>query len=203
MEVDREWQTEREYRNDPQQKVKVVYRDAPQTAKREEKDPDAMDVDALGMRQNTRGGSHGKSTGHGCWNCGKAGHRAADCKQGSSEGHRKKSSKSKGKQRKTYKTYKKGKKRYLKNQDIEEDSSESDEDNDSESEEDSASDTLVPTLHVLFMRPHTHEASSTSATSQISSAEIRDELISWIAEEALGGDREAAEWVLLVSVGRV
>ena len=74
----------------------------------------------------------------------------------------------------------------------------------SESEEDTASDTLVPTLHVLFMRPHTHEASSsTSATSQPSSAELRDEIISWIADEALGGDREAAEWVLLASIGRV
>ena len=31
------------------------------------KDPDAMDVDALGMRQNTRGGSYGRSAGHGCW----------------------------------------------------------------------------------------------------------------------------------------
>ncbi|KAG8918547.1 hypothetical protein FRC00_012362, partial [Tulasnella sp. 408] len=30
-----------------------------------------------------------------------------------------------------------------------------------------------------------------------------EELVSWIAEEALGGDREAAEWVLLVATSRV
>lgn len=32
---------------------------------------------------------------------------------------------------------------------------------------------------------------------------LREELVSWMAEEALGGDREAAEWVLLVATSRV
>jgi hypothetical protein len=32
---------------------------------------------------------------------------------------------------------------------------------------------------------------------------IREDLITWIAEEALGGDREAAEWILLISISRV
>ncbi|VDB87185.1 unnamed protein product [Peniophora sp. CBMAI 1063] len=71
----------------------------------------------------------------------------------------------------------------------------------SESEEESASDVLVPTLHVLFMRPHIHETPYQTAPSF--DAMLRDELIAWIAEEALGGDREAAEWVLLTSIARV
>ncbi|KAI9443235.1 mini-chromosome maintenance replisome factor-domain-containing protein [Lactarius indigo] len=32
---------------------------------------------------------------------------------------------------------------------------------------------------------------------------VREELLSWIADEALGGDRDAAEWVLLTCVARV
>jgi hypothetical protein len=34
-------------------------------------------------------------------------------------------------------------------------------------------------------------------------AKIREELISWIADESLGGDRDAAEWILLISIARV
>ncbi|KAG2010403.1 hypothetical protein CC2G_013232 [Coprinopsis cinerea AmutBmut pab1-1] len=73
MEVDREWRTEREYRSKPQQKVKVVYRDAPQTAKREEKDPDAMDVDAIQTKQSS-GTQNGK-----CFICKEKGHPARAC----------------------------------------------------------------------------------------------------------------------------
>ncbi|KIO34406.1 hypothetical protein M407DRAFT_16929 [Tulasnella calospora MUT 4182] len=82
----------------------------------------------------------------------------------------------------------------------------------------------VPTLHVLFTRsaPRTivsgyefpMEVVSTATTENadvvqnIESArreiaELRGELVSWMAEEALGGDREAAEWVLLVATSRV
>lgn len=32
---------------------------------------------------------------------------------------------------------------------------------------------------------------------------VRDELLEWIASEALGGDRDTAEWVLLASLARV
>lgn len=32
---------------------------------------------------------------------------------------------------------------------------------------------------------------------------IKDELIQWISDEALGGDRDAALWVLLVAIARV
>ena len=35
------------------------------------------------------------------------------------------------------------------------------------------------------------------------SSALRDELIAWIASEALGGDLDAAEWVLLTSIARV
>jgi hypothetical protein len=33
--------------------------------------------------------------------------------------------------------------------------------------------------------------------------QLRKDLISWIADESLGGDRDAAEWILLTSIGRV
>lgn len=34
-------------------------------------------------------------------------------------------------------------------------------------------------------------------------ARVREELLAWIANEALGGDREVAEWVLLACIARV
>ncbi len=34
-------------------------------------------------------------------------------------------------------------------------------------------------------------------------AQIRDELIAWIADEALGGDHQAAQWVLMSCISRV
>lgn len=87
-----------------------------------------------------------------------------------------------------------------------------------------ASPPIVPTLHVLFTRnvPRTiisgykfpmEIASPTTAdnvdvvqaieSSRFEITKLRDELISWMAEEALGGDREAAEWVLLIATSRV
>ncbi|KAF5365678.1 hypothetical protein D9758_003140 [Tetrapyrgos nigripes] len=47
----------------------------------------------------------------------------------------------------------------------------------------------VPTLHVLF-----HKGSI---------ADLRNEVIEWIAREALADDKEAAEWVLLSCIARV
>nr|GAT58009.1 predicted protein [Mycena chlorophos] len=68
---------------------------------------------------------------------------------------------------------------------------------------DSVEPTVVPTLHVLFFNtlPTTvvprqfPEPSATDA--------LREELIAWIADEGLGGDKHAAEWALLSSIARV
>ncbi len=68
-------------------------------------------------------------------------------------------------------------------------------------EEDS---TVVPTLHVLFVR--THERSLLTREYPHSSHSIpslREELIDWISEESLGGDRDAAEWILLSCIAKV
>jgi hypothetical protein len=59
----------------------------------------------------------------------------------------------------------------------------------------------VPTLHVLFIREHRLDIFV--ALPDPFRPQIREELLSWIAEEALGGDRDAAEWVLLTCVARV
>ncbi|KAI1790741.1 mini-chromosome maintenance replisome factor-domain-containing protein [Ganoderma leucocontextum] len=81
----------------------------------------------------------------------------------------------------------------------------------------------APTLHVLFTKPHTphvlprpfprivrqSQDGITSVSSELSprladdTAQIREELIAWIADEALGGDHQAAEWVLLSCISRV
>ncbi|KZT03570.1 uncharacterized protein LAESUDRAFT_729151 [Laetiporus sulphureus 93-53] len=79
----------------------------------------------------------------------------------------------------------------------------------------------VPTLHVLYMQQHPHallsrpypfttaldnERNGTDTESDQhmkSQEEVRADLISWIAEEALGGDQEAAEWILLIMIARV
>ncbi|KAF9492272.1 hypothetical protein BDN71DRAFT_1451837 [Pleurotus eryngii] len=60
----------------------------------------------------------------------------------------------------------------------------------------------VPTLHVLFSRPVPRTIVPRSFPLQIH-ADIREELISWIADEALAGDRTAAEWVFLCALARV
>ncbi|KAJ7929359.1 putative alanine racemase-domain-containing protein [Mycena leptocephala] len=64
----------------------------------------------------------------------------------------------------------------------------------------------VPTLHVLFSRPlpltivpRAFPCSPTVSTFQT----LRDDLISWIANEGLAGDKDAAEWVLLNIIGKV
>ncbi|OCH95277.1 hypothetical protein OBBRIDRAFT_767998 [Obba rivulosa] len=81
----------------------------------------------------------------------------------------------------------------------------------------------VPTLHMLFSRPHSESivtrpfpaarqdraGASGSTDKAIADSEAsdpaktREALIAWIADEALGGDRETAEWVLLTCVARV
>lgn len=59
----------------------------------------------------------------------------------------------------------------------------------------------MPTLHVLFVREHRLDIFV--ALPDPCQHQIREELLSWVAEEALGGDRDAAEWVLLTCVARV
>ncbi|KAI0061668.1 hypothetical protein BV25DRAFT_1992016 [Artomyces pyxidatus] len=67
----------------------------------------------------------------------------------------------------------------------------------------------VPTLHVLFTRQHTLGITSGVDTVRVvdepvpNSEDRRQDLINWIAEEALGGDLDAAEWVLLTCIARV
>ncbi|KAI0304404.1 hypothetical protein B0F90DRAFT_1809233 [Multifurca ochricompacta] len=60
---------------------------------------------------------------------------------------------------------------------------------------------IVPTLHVLFVREHRLDI--LKAPSDPVWAHVREELLGWIADEALGGDLDAAEWVLLTCVARV
>lgn len=59
----------------------------------------------------------------------------------------------------------------------------------------------VPTLHVLFSAPHPLGAYTPAAPEP--DAQVRAELVAWIADAALAGDRDAAEWVLLTAVARV
>ena len=65
----------------------------------------------------------------------------------------------------------------------------------------------VPALHVLFSS--SEQDNTAEQTDRLPSnlqladvPRIRELLIDWIAEEALCGDREAAEWVLLASIAR-
>lgn len=59
----------------------------------------------------------------------------------------------------------------------------------------------MPTLHVLFAREHRLDI--LEAPEDPIQRQVREELLDWIADEALGGDRDAAEWVLLACVARV
>jgi len=60
---------------------------------------------------------------------------------------------------------------------------------------------IVPTLHVLFTREHRLDIFK--ELPDPFQNHIREELLNWLAEEALGGDHDAAEWVLLTCVARV
>ncbi|OJT14187.1 Mini-chromosome maintenance complex-binding protein [Trametes pubescens] len=87
----------------------------------------------------------------------------------------------------------------------------------------SASPSDAPTLHVLFTQSHSptfvdrpfrqerpaqdaHVISSADSQSSLrvseDNSQVREQLISWIADEALGGDRVAAEWVLLSCISK-
>ncbi|TEB36041.1 hypothetical protein FA13DRAFT_1762243 [Coprinellus micaceus] len=71
---------------------------------------------------------------------------------------------------------------------------------------DAGSSTLVPTIHLLFARkiaptlvPRAFPDSSFESPVQ----EVREQLVAWIADEALAGDKLAAEWVLISLVSKV
>ncbi|TCD63889.1 hypothetical protein EIP91_004798 [Steccherinum ochraceum] len=60
----------------------------------------------------------------------------------------------------------------------------------------------VPTLHALFVAPDERSSVARPYLSS-NSSQTREELVRWLADEALGGDTEAAEWVLLSTISRV
>lgn len=63
----------------------------------------------------------------------------------------------------------------------------------------------VPTLHVLFSIPITPGNIARPLSVPLPEtliSVIREQLIDWIASEALGGDKVAAEWVVLASISR-
>ena len=76
-------------------------------------------------------------------------------------------------------------------------------------------DSLVPTLHTLFSVKHDPAlvplkyfspdrlTDSEQTQADPPAATIKDELVQWIADAALDGDRDAALWILLVAVARV
>lgn len=72
-------------------------------------------------------------------------------------------------------------------------------DHDEELEEDQ-----VPTLHVQSTRPtpSTIILRTFPASLAPDVRTVRNQLVDWIAEEALGGDKDAAEWVLLSAIAR-
>ncbi|TFK55034.1 hypothetical protein OE88DRAFT_992312 [Heliocybe sulcata] len=61
----------------------------------------------------------------------------------------------------------------------------------------------VPTLHTLFSKPVDRSVPFRDSPSLDNASDIRHQLISWVADEALAGDTNAAEWVLLVCMAQV
>ncbi|THH10835.1 hypothetical protein EW145_g1055 [Phellinidium pouzarii] len=69
---------------------------------------------------------------------------------------------------------------------------------------DFTSGVLVPTLHILFHRRLPKTIISSPLFSRITDIHTaRDTFIAWLSREALGGDRDAAEWVLLSCIASV
>lgn len=67
--------------------------------------------------------------------------------------------------------------------------------------------TLVPTIHVLYSLPLgptiVDREYPVTFPPPKPKEDIRDELITWVADEGLAGDRDAAEWVILCALARV
>jgi hypothetical protein len=64
----------------------------------------------------------------------------------------------------------------------------------------------VPTLHVHFIKPVVNATAPRAFPEQSlvpTVRQLRTELLQWVADEALGGDLIAAEWVLLTVLARV
>lgn len=67
---------------------------------------------------------------------------------------------------------------------------------------------MVPTLHVLYVRdetepPSLHPLEHGTRQSLREITETRSNLLQWLSHEALGGDKEAAEWALLSIIASV
>ena len=61
----------------------------------------------------------------------------------------------------------------------------------------------APTLHVLFHRQLPKTILTRPYPSMTYTLAVREAFISWLANEALGGDHDAAEWVLLSCISSV
>jgi len=59
----------------------------------------------------------------------------------------------------------------------------------------------VPVLHVTLVQVPTPEIPSEPGGSAITA--VYEDLVDWISQEALAGDRDAAELIVLCSVARV
>ncbi|GAA6056399.1 hypothetical protein JCM3770_000683 [Rhodotorula araucariae] len=62
--------------------------------------------------------------------------------------------------------------------------------------------TTVPALHVILTRPSSKPTLSAVPSDPASREEVRRELVAYLAEQ-LGGDSDAAEWVLLALIARI
>ncbi|KAI0075471.1 hypothetical protein K474DRAFT_1664215 [Panus rudis PR-1116 ss-1] len=67
----------------------------------------------------------------------------------------------------------------------------------------------VPTLHVLFVAPDERTSIARQypieledGSSDLNISQIRQDLVHWLASEALAGDEHAAEWILLSTIAR-
>lgn len=60
----------------------------------------------------------------------------------------------------------------------------------------------VPALHVLYSSPVPQPARAPLPESSESKQAVRDELIEYLAA-SFGGDRDAAEWLLLALIARM
>ena len=62
---------------------------------------------------------------------------------------------------------------------------------------------LLPTLHVLFHSPLAKTIVRRVYPSESYHHAVLDDLLTWVADEALGGDKHAAEWALLSCISSV
>lgn len=70
------------------------------------------------------------------------------------------------------------------------------------SETNSTSTSTVPALHVILTRPASKPTLPAAPTDKAAKEALRKELVAYLAD-SLGGDTDAAEWVLLALVARM